>query len=512
MSLRVRFRVRRGTVNFSGKRGIARSALESLVSEIKSYRNLIGGELVAPRSGNYLDSINPATGEVWARVPAADKDDIDAAVAAARAAQPAWAALPAAARAHLMREVGLIFMEHGEEISRLETTDNGRLLGENIQRAGLGMYHLWNGHANLTAEAMKGRSVVLDNGMMGFTRREPYGVIAAIVPWNAPVAMSCAKAALALAGGNTVVVKPPEQASVAVLRFAELVAKVLPAGVLNIVRGDGPDAGEPLVSHPGIDKITMTGSSVTGKRIQASAAPNLTSAIFELGGKSPNIVLDDADLDAAALGVSTGAIFTGNAGQVCVAGSRILVQRSIMDDLLSRVRKIVDTIKVGDPFDDTISMGPVISKKQFDRISGFIEEGKRDAELVFGGRYGAEVVPQMPNGYWVEPTLFRTEDNSLSICQEEIFGPVAVMIPFDTDDQAIAIANDCNYGLASGVWTSNLKRAHRFISQIEAGSVWVNIYRQPHQPLPFAGYKQSGYGHDDILEYTREKSAIINPI
>ncbi|HEY0959922.1 MAG TPA: aldehyde dehydrogenase family protein [Novosphingobium sp.] len=480
--------------------------------EIKNYRNLIGGELRAPSSGKYLDSINPATGQVWARVPAGNKDDIDAAVAAARAAQPAWAAMPGPARAHIMRQIGQIFMKHGEEIARMETTDNGRLLGENVQRAGIGMAYVWDNTAGLTLEASIGRSAVLENNMMGFTRREPYGVIAAIVPWNAPVAMTCGKASLALAGGNTVVVKPPEQASVAVLRFAELLAEVVPPGVINIVCGEGPDAGEPLVSHPGINKISMTGSSVTGKRIQAAAAPNLTSAIFELGGKSPNIVLEDADLDAAAEGVSTGAIFTGNAGQVCVAGSRILVQRNIMDDLLQRIRAITEKIVVGDPFDARSCMGPIVSQKQFERVTGFIEAGKRDAELVFGGRYGDVVVPSMPGGYWVEPTLFRTEDNSLSICQEEIFGPVAVMIPFDTDDQAIAIANDVNFGLASGLWTRNLSRAHRYIREIQAGSVWVNTYRQPRLELPFGGYKQSGYGHDDIYEYTREKSAIINPI
>jgi len=235
----------------------------------------------------------------------------------------------------------------------------------------------------------------------------------------------------------------------------------------------------------------------------------LTPAIFELGGKSPNIVLDDADLAAAAIGVTTGSIYTGNAGQICVAGSRILVQRKVLDDLIDRMKSIVGKIVLGDPFSDATTMGPIVSQTQFDRVTGYIADGRREAKLVFGGRSGSELVPGMPGGYWVEPTLFMTENNALNICQEEIFGPVAVIIPFDTDDEAIAIANDSKYGLAAGVWTRDLARAHRFVRDIAAGSIWVNIYRQPRYELPFGGFKDSGYGHDELLEFTREKAAII---
>ncbi|HTH27799.1 MAG TPA: aldehyde dehydrogenase family protein [Sphingobium sp.] len=476
---------------------------------IKECRNLIGGELVPAASGQLLDSINPATGEVWARIPASDQRDVDAAVAAAKAAFPAWSALPSAARTHYLKLVAQIFMQHGEEISQLETYDNGRLLSENAQRAGIGMAFVWDRASGLTLDGIIGRSAVLDPNTMGYTRREPYGVIGCIIPWNAPVAMTCNKASLALAAGNTVVIKPPEQAGVAVLRFAELVASVLPPGVINFVSGLGPEVGEPLVRHPDVRKITMTGSTETGKRIQRAAADTLTPSIFELGGKSPVIVLADADLDKAAEGVTTGSVYTGNAGQVCVAGSRILVQRPILDEMLDRMRAIAGKVVLGDPLDPATTMGPIISQAQFERVTGYIEIGKRETDLVFGGRSGAELVPSMPGGYWVEPTLFMTTDNSTRICQEEIFGPVATLIPFDTDEEAIAIANDSQYGLAAGVWTRDLSRAHRFMRDIQSGNVWVNIYRQPRYELPFAGIKDSGYGHDDILEFTREKSIVI---
>jgi aldehyde dehydrogenase (NAD+) len=478
--------------------------------EPAEYLNLIGGELRPAASGRMLDSIDPATGEVWARVPAGDAEDIDTAVAAAQAALPAWSALPSAGRSHYLKLISHVFARHGEELARLETYDNGRLIAENIQRAGIGMAFVWDRAASLTLEAVTGRSVVLDGGTMGYTRREPWGVVGAIVPWNAPVAMLSNKASLALAAGNTVIVKPPEQASAAVLRLAELLADILPPGVLNIVCGLGEEAGEALVRHPAVKKITMTGSSETGRSIQRAAADTLTPAIFELGGKSPNIVFADADLDAAAIGVTTGSVFTGNAGQVCVAGSRILVQRSILDEMLARIKAIIGKIVLGDPFEATTTMGPIISQAQFDRVTSYIELGRREAELICGGGYGAELVPDLPGGYWVEPTLFLTTDNSTRICQEEIFGPVATVIPFDTDEEAIAIANASSYGLAAGVWTRDLSRAQRFIRDLESGNVWVNIYRQPRYELPFGGIKDSGYGHDEILEFTREKSAIVS--
>jgi aldehyde dehydrogenase (NAD+) len=258
-----------------------------------------------------------------------------------------------------------------------------------------------------------------------------------------------------------------------------------------------------------VRKITMTGAPETARMIQRAAADNLTSCIFELGGKSPNIVFPDADLDRAALGVTTQAIYTTNAGQACVGGSRILIHRSILDEMLPRMEAIIRGIRLGDPFDPATTMGPITSRAQYEKVVGYIEIGKAEARLLVGGRHGAELVPAMPGGYWVEPTLFMATDNSLRICQEEIFGPVATVIPFDTEEEAIAISNNSRFGLASGVWTRDIGRVNRFIRDLRTGNVWVNTYLQTRYELPFGGIKDSGYGHDDILEFTYEKTAVI---
>jgi aldehyde dehydrogenase (NAD+) len=480
------------------------------VGELPEFRNLIGGEMRPAASGKLLDTFNPATGEVWSRVPASDSSDVEAAVASATKAFKAWSLMPAAGRAHYLKLAGDVFRKHGEELQRLEIMAIGcQARKGNVPPPPGGLAFLWERAAAATLEAVTGRSVSLDPTTLGITRREPYGVVAAIVPFNSPLGMACSKASLALAAGNTVVMKPPEQASPAILRMAELLAEVLPPGTFNVVSGLGADVGDPLVRHPEVRKITMTGSAGTARMIQRAAADNLTSSIFELGGKSPNMVFADADLDRAALGVTTQAIYTTNAGQACVGGSRILIQRPILDEMLKRMEAIAKEIKLGDPFDPATTMGPITSKAQFDKVVGYIETGKKEAKLLFGGRHGAELVPSMPGGYWVEPTLFLAHSNSLRICQEEIFGPVAAVIPFDTEDEAIAIANDSSFGLASGLWTKDLARVNRFIRDIRTGNVWVNTYLQTRYELPFGGIKDSGYGHDSILEFTYEKTAVI---
>jgi aldehyde dehydrogenase (NAD+) len=473
------------------------------------HQNLIDGELRPPAADRWLDAINPATGEVFAQIPSSDRDDIDAAVAAAAAAFPAWSRLAPSARSAYQRKIAQVFLDHGDELGRLETVDNGRILPENLERNIAGMHYMWSLAASETGLAATGQTVVMGPTTLGLTRREPYGVIGALVPWNAPISMLSSKGAFALAAGNTVVVKPPEQASTSCLRLGELIRDILPPGVFNIVSGLGPDAGEPLVRHPLVRKITMTGSSDTARLIQRAGADTLTPAVFELGGKSPNIVFADADLDAAAEGATLSSVFSGNAGQVCVAGSRILIQRPVLDEMIDRMTAIAASVVIGDPSAPGVMMGPIVSQEQFDRVVGYLDIGRKEADLVCGGRYGAEVVPSLPDGYWVEPTLFLTGDNSTRICQEEIFGPVATIIPFDTDDEALAIANDSRYGLASGVWTRDLHRAHRFIRDIESGNVWVNIYRQTGREVPFGGIKDSGYGHDSVLDFSREKSAVI---
>lgn len=479
-----------------------------MLGRVTDYRNLIGGELVPAADGRTIDSVNPATGEVWTRIPSSGPADADAAVAAARKAFPAWSALPALGRAHFLRKVAEVFTRHAEELARLETTDNGRILRETLRKDLPGMTYLWQIAAGQCLDAVKGDTVILGPDALGLTRREPYGVAVCIIPWNSPISTFSAKAAYALAAGNTVIVKPAEQASASILRLGELLAEVFPPGVLNIVSGMGEDVGDALVRHRGVNKISLTGSTETGLAITKAAG--IKPMTFELGGKSPNIVFSDADLDKAAEGVTVNSVYTGNAGQVCVAGSRILIHRSIWDDMLARITAIAQRITLGDPLDLDTTMGPIVSAGQYERVTSYLEIAEKEgARLVFGGRTGADVVPSMPGGYWVSPTLYTTEDNALRVCQEEIFGPVAVAIPFETDDEALAISNDSAYGLAAGLWTRDLGRAHRFVRDLQSGTVWVNTFRQMPPGLPFGGVKDSGYGHDAVLEYTREKAAII---
>ncbi|WP_308250892.1 aldehyde dehydrogenase family protein [Nonomuraea rhizosphaerae] len=477
---------------------------------MSDYRNLIGGALVPAADGRTMESVNPATGEPWARIPASGPQDAEAAVAAARAAFPRWSAMPALGRAHFLRKVSEVFAEHAEELARLETRDNGRILRDTLKKDLPGMAYLWQLAAGQCLEAVKGDTVILGPDALGMTRREPYGVAVCIIPWNSPISTFSAKAAFALAAGNTVIVKPAEQASASTLRLGELLAEIFPPGVLNIVSGLGEEVGDALVRHRGVGKISLTGSTATAQIITRASADALKPMTFELGGKSPNIVFPDADLDAAAQGITVNSIYTGNAGQVCVAGSRILIHRSIWDDVLDRVRRIAESLILDDPLDLTTTMGPIVSAGQYERVTSYLELAEKEgAELVFGGRAGAEVVPGLPGGYWVSPTLYTTEDNRLRVCQEEIFGPVAVAIPFDTDEEALAISNDSAYGLAAGLWTRDLGRAHRFVRDLQSGTVWVNTFRQMPPGLPFGGVKDSGYGHDSVLEYTREKAAII---
>jgi aldehyde dehydrogenase (NAD+) len=479
------------------------------MAEDREYAHLIGGELRPASDGRTMDSVNPATGEVWASVPRGTEADAADAVAAARKAFPKWSGMPASGRAHYLRKVAEVFAANARELAEVETRDNGRIISETAKRDLPGMTYLWNSAAAQCAAAVEGRSIDFGPGTQGMTRREPYGVTLGIIPWNSPISTLSAKAAYALAAGNTVIIKPAEQATVSSLRLAELIKDVLPAGVLNIVSGLGEEVADPMVRSRDVAKVSLTGSVGTAKLITKASADSLKPLALELGGKSPNIVFADADLDKAAVGVTTQAIFTANAGQICYGGSRILIQRPVYDEMISRMRAVSANVRLGDTLSMETTMGPIVSKEQYERVTSYIELGaKEGADLVFGGRFGGELVGgDFAGGYWVEPTLFATSDNSLRICQEEIFGPVAVVIPFDTEEEAVAIANDSVYGLAAGVWTRDIGTAQRMVRSLETGTVWVNTYRRV--LLDLEGVKDSGYGHDSVLAYTREKAVLM---
>ena len=478
--------------------------------ELQTFQNLINGKSVPAESGRTLDVENPATGEVWATIPASSRADAAAAAAGSCGGLPCLVGDDCRGAHLLDARGGRPLLAHGDELATLECRENGFPVHISKTWLGIGLQFLWHRMAALALDASTGRTVPLENGMLGLTRREPYGVVAAIVPWNAPVSIMVSKTAAALAAGNTVVVKPPEQASAAILRAAELIASILPPGVVNFVSGTGEEVGDALVRHRAVRKITMTGSCETGRAIQRAAADTLTPSVFELGGKSPNIVFADANLDAAAKGLTTEGIFTPNAGQGCVAdresccSARSSTRWSSACELLLPSRCSA-THPMTRP-----RWGRSSSKEQYDKIVGYLELGNKEAKLLFGGKHGSELVgPELAGGYWVQPTLFTTTDNAITICQEEIFGPVAVAIPFDTEEEAVAIANDSAFGLASGVWTSYLGRAHRMINAIQSGQVWVNTYLQTRLELPVIGSKDSGYGHDDPMEFSREKAAVI---
>jgi len=472
------------------------------------FLNLIDGVPCEADSGEWLDSIDPAYGRVWAQIPASGAPDIDRAVEAAERAfrrGSTWRSLPAAGRAALLRRIGDLVAENAEELARLESRDNGKVIRETLPevQAVSAMFHYWAG----AADKVQGETIAVGSESFNYTIHEPLGVVGAILPWNAPLSLLAAKVGAILAAGNTVVVKPAEQAACSTLTFARLFEQAgFPAGVVNIVAGLGPSAGDALVTHPGVSKITFTGENETAKTITARSAESLKRLAFELGGKSPNIVFADADLDAAARGVLS-AVFTGNAGQTCICGSRTLIERSVYDDFIARVEDIVRGIGLGDPLDPETGMGPLAFDGQFEKVKGYLELGQQEgASIAFGGGAGAALFDEgspFAGGYYVAPTLFRDASNDMRICREEIFGPVTAAIPFDDEEEAIVIANDSRYGLAAGIWTNDLRRAHRMVAAVEAGMVWINNYRRIHWAVPFGGFKQSGYGRDSGLESLR---------
>jgi aldehyde dehydrogenase (NAD+) len=472
----------------------------------------IDGQWVDAADGHGFDCIDPYTGLAWARVPTATAADVDAAVAAARLAfeQGDWANALPAKRARLLRKLGDLIESEFQELANVQVLENGKLMREVLgQTQGLAAFCYYFAGA---AEHLHGDTVPVSlPDMFNYTTREPIGVIAAVTPWNSPLALLFWKLCPALAAGNTIVVKPSEVTPVSTLVFAELVEKAgFPKGVFNVVTGDG-SVGAALVKHPGVDKIAFTGSTAVGIAVAKEAASRLARVSLELGGKSPNIVFADAEFDNAINGILAG-IF-GATGQTCLAGSRALIHVDIYEQFAKRLVERARAIKLGDPLHPESEMGTLSCRMQYDKVMHWIQVGLEDgAELLTGGRHPTAAALQ--KGLFVEPTIFGNVCNSMRIAREEIFGPVLCLIPFKDEADAIAIANDTRFGLAAGVWTNDIKCANRMIKKIRAGTVWVNTYRRTGYSMPFGGMKQSGLGRENgreaIHEYTEVKSVWID--
>ncbi|WP_037144749.1 aldehyde dehydrogenase [Rhodococcoides fascians] len=474
---------------------------------------VIDGKLVGPGDRETFSCVDPFDNQPWGRIPVATPEDVDDAVRAARRAfdEDGWPQTSAGARAALLRKLADLIEANAEELARTQVHENGKTIGEvRVSVFGLAA------HARFVAglaEATVGTSMHGVPGYTAFTVREPIGVVAAITPWNSPLTLLCWKLFPALAAGCTIVIKPSEITPTSTLRLAELCSEAgFPAGVVNVVTGFGLPTGAALAGHTDVDKIAFTGSTAAGKAMLAAAAPRIARVTLELGGKSPNIVFADADLDNAVHGVMAG-IFAAT-GQTCMAGSRVLVQDSIYDDFVERLSSAAAKLVLGDPLDPSVDVGPVACRNQFDRVLDYVGIGQGEgARLAVGGERDTST-PQTARGLFVQPTVFAEVDNASRLAQEEIFGPVASVVKFHDEDDAARIANDVDFGLAAAVWTTDTARAQRMVRRLRAGTVWVNTYRVVHYAMPFGGFKQSGLGRElgpDALDaYTEVKSVFVD--
>ncbi|WP_422077665.1 aldehyde dehydrogenase [Vannielia sp.] len=477
---------------------------------MRHYGLFIDGSFTTAGEGETFAAVNPFTGRPWAELREASASEVGAAAEAAALAQPGWAATNGATRAQILNRIADVIVEHADEMAVFESTDNGKIIRETSSQMlfAARLFRFYAGYA----DKLFGSTIPLDNPtIFDYTLREPYGVVGLITAWNSPITLLCNKLPAALAAGNAVVVKPSEHASVSTLEFCKLLSEAgLPPGVVNVVTG-GAAVGAAMVEHPAISKISFTGSPGVGRKIGAAAGAQLKPVTLELGGKSPNIVFDDADPEAATIGALAG-IF-GATGQTCVAGSRLLVQRGLYDEITERLAARAATIRLGDPLDTASEMGTVANKPQFDRILASIEAAKSDgARLVAGG--GAATGEALGDGLFIQPTIFADVRNDMALAQTEIFGPVLAILPFDTEEEALSIANDIPFGLASGIWTKDISRAMRLVPKLKSGVVWVNTYRMVAAQAPFGGTKESGHGRErgaeGIMEFTTTKNVMID--
>lgn len=471
----------------------------------------IDGRFVAPRSGVYVPSYDPTTAEPWYEFAQADAADVDAAVASARAAlvNPAWRRLTQTDRGKLVRRLADLVLAHADELAMIECRDNGKLLKEmRAQMRAIPDSYLY--FAGM-ADKLQGDTIPVNKlDTLNFNLREPIGVVAMIIPWNSPLMMLTGTLAPCLAIGNTIVVKPSEHASASTLALAELVIEAgIPPGVVNVVTGDGATTGEALTRHPGVAKYVFTGSTETGRRIAANAAANLVPCQMELGGKSPHVVFADVDVEKAVNGVVSG-VFAA-AGQTCVAGSRCFVEAAIYPRFIEALVERTRRIKVGHPQADDTDIGPLALSAQLAKVEDYVASGVREgATIAVGGRRPQDSA--LARGWYHEPTVMTQASNQMRFMREEIFGPVVGVVPFDSEAEMIALANDTEYGLAAGIWTQNIDRAMRFARSIEAGTVWVNTYRSAAYMSANGGTKKSGYGRRGGFEVMREFSKLKNVV
>ena len=480
---------------------------------MKEYQCYIGGEWVNPSSDVWFESHEPYRGEAWALIPRCDTRDVERAVDAAQHAfsHGDWAALTPTQRGECLRRVGDCLAARAESLAHTEARDNGKRIAETLPQ--LRYLPQWFYYYGGLADKVEGRVIPIDQpNIFNYTRYEPLGVVAAITPWNSPVMLATWKLAPALAAGNTVVLKPSEHASASSLEFMEVFDKAgIPPGVINVVTGFPQDIGESLVAHPSVAKLSFTGSESGGRAVGKLGAESIKPVTLELGGKSPQIVCDDANLDNALSGVIAG-VFLSN-GQSCVAGSRLLLHERVHDRFLDKLKNALANLRMGDPSDPRTQLGPIANRMQFERILDYLDSApSQGATCILGGTRA--VRPGCEDGWFVEPTVYTDVRPSMRIAREEVFGPVLVVMRFADDDEAICLANDSPYGLAAGLWTENLRRAHLLAQRLEAGTVYVNTYRGVSFTSPAGGYKRSGIGRENgaemLKEYLQEKSVWVS--